>query len=228
MSASINKSTFQFLKDIQKNNDREWFNKHKDKYLVSHENMISFCNELLMEMRKHDNIETSSGKDSLMRIYRDTRFSKDKTPYKTHFGGGFKRATAKLRGGYYFQVGPGESLAAGGFFVPSKEDLIHLRKDIDVNYEDWEKMLKNKSLVKTFGKLRGDKLTTVPRGFDKDHPAIELLRHKSFYFERKFTDKEVLDPSFMKELNQTFKNLRSYFDFMSEVLTTDANGVSKI
>lgn len=216
------------MNKLSKNNNREWFNEHKNKYLAAHENIIAFSDSLLAEMQKHDKIETLSGKNSLMRIYRDTRFSKDKTPYKKYFGSRFKRATKKLRGGYYFQIGPGKSLAAGGFFSPSPQDLLRTRKDIDLNFEDWKKMLAHKSLAKTFKELKGEKIATAPKGFSKDNPAIELLNHKQFYFERKFSDEEVLDVNFLKELNQTFKNLRPYFDYMSDVLSTDLNGVSII
>ena len=226
MPPAIDNSTLNFLKSLSKNNNREWFNKNKLSYLHAHENIIGFAEALLHQMRKHDNIETVSGKDSLMRIYRDTRFSKDKTPYKTYFGGGFRRATKKLRGGYYFQIGPGESLVAGGFFSPSPADLLRIRKEIDQNFTDWRKMSSAKPILKTFGEMKGEKLNTAPRGFSKDNPALESLRFKQFYFEKRFTDKEVLSDGFMKELDQTFKNLRIYFDYMSEVLTTDANGVT--
>ncbi len=222
----IEKSTYNFLKELSKNNNRDWFTKNKNRYTEAHENTIAFADALLVEMRKHDNIETSSGKESLFRIYNDIRFSKDKTPYKTYWAGHFKRATKKLRGGYYYQIGPGQTLAAGGFFMPNPEDLLRIRKDIDANFTEWKKMLKNKTLVKTFGILQGEKVATAPKGFSRDNPAIELLRHKQFYFERNFSDKEMMDKNFLKELNQTFKNLRTYFDWMSELLTTDANGVS--
>ena len=228
MSTVIEKSTFDFLKSLSKNNNRDWFNKNKDRYTAAYENMIAFADALLSEMRKHDALETHSGKDSLFRIYRDVRFSKDKSPYKTYWAGHFKRATKKLRGGYYFQIGPGDSLAAGGFFSPDPEDLLRIRKDIDLNYEDWEKMLADQPIVKTFKGLQGEKVSTAPKGFSKGNPAIKLLRHKQFYFQRKFTDKEVLSNNFLKELNKTFKSLRAYFDYMSEVLTTDLNGVTVI
>ncbi len=225
---SIPHSSLDFLKLLAKNNNREWFNKNKGRYLKEYESMIAFADDLLREMRKHDNIETASGKDSLFRIYRDTRFSKDKTPYKTYWAGSFKRATKKLRGGYYFQIESGGSLAAGGFFSPDTGNLLRIRQDIDLNYPDWKKMLSGKPILKTFDKLKGEKVATTPKGFSKDNPAIEILKHKQFYFERKFSDKEVMAPGFLKELNQTFKNLRPYFDYMSEVLTTDLNGVSTI
>jgi uncharacterized protein (TIGR02453 family) len=194
----------------------------------AHENMIAFADALLLEMKKHDHIETVSGKDSLFRIYRDTRFSKDKTPYKTYWAGRIKRATESLRGGYYYQVEPGGSLAAGGFFSPDPGDLLRIRQDIDLNYTEWKKILSGKTISKTFGALKGEKVVTIPKGFSKDNPAIGLLKHKQFYLERRFTDKEVLSPGFLEELNQTFRNLRPYFDHMSEVLTTDLNGVSKL
>jgi uncharacterized protein (TIGR02453 family) len=227
-TVSIQPATLTFLKDLAKHNDRDWFAQHKTRYTAAHENLIVFADALLTEMRKHDHIETPSGKASLMRIYRDTRFSKDKTPYRTYMGGGFTRATKKLRGGYYFQIGPGQSLAAGGFFSPNPADLLRIRQDMDYHYPDWQKLLKNKALAQTFGELKGNQLITAPQGFAKDHPAIALLRHKQFYFEKTFTDEEVLGDNFVQLLNQTFKNLRPYFDYMSEVLTTDANGVSLV
>lgn len=226
--AFIAKSSLDFLKTLSKNNNREWFQKNKDRYLEAHQNMIVFADALLGEMKKHDNIEAASGKDSLFRIYNDIRFSKDKSPYKTYWAGGFKRATKKLRGGYYFQIQPGGSFAAGGFFSPEPADLLRIRQDIDMNFADWKKLLSGKTISLLFGELKGETVTTSPKGFSKDNPAIRLLKHKQFYLQRNFSDKEVLAPDFVQELNKTFKGLRPYFDYMSEVLTTDLNGVSKI
>ena len=119
-------------------------------------------------------------------------------------------------------------MAAGGFFSPDTKDLLRIRKDIDMNFKDWKKMLADKKIASSFGELKGEMVATSPKGFSRDNPAIELLKHKQFYFSRSFTDKEALRNDFMKEMNQTFRNLRPYFDYMSEVLTTDANGVSLI
>ena len=225
-NSSISPSSLSFLISLAKNNNREWFNKNKARYLTEYENMIAFTDALLREMRKHDNIETASGKNSLFRIYRDTRFSKDKTPYKTYWAGSIKRATNKLRGGYYFHIEPGHSLVAGGFFSPNSADLLRIRQDIDLNYPDWREILSGKKISKAFDGLKGEQVSSTPKGFSKDNPAIELLKHKQFYFERSFSDEELIAPGFLKELNQTFMNLRPYFDYMSEVLTTDLNGVS--
>ncbi len=162
----------------------------------------------------------------MYRIYKDVRFSKDKTPYSTYWGGGFRRATKQLRGGYYFHIEPGNTYLAGGFFAPSTDYLQRIRQDIDLNYDEWREMLSQKTLVNTFGKLNGSQLTSAPRGYAKDHPAIDLLRYKQFYLKHKFTDKDICSPDFVKKVNDGFKKLRPFFNYMSEVLTTDANGVS--
>jgi uncharacterized protein (TIGR02453 family) len=224
----IKKESIDFLKALSKNNNRDWFNKNKDKYIQAHENMVAFADALLGEMNKHDKIETTSGKDSLFRIYRDVRFSKDKTPYSCRFSGGFQRATKKLRGGYYFHIEPGKSFLAGGFWGPEPADLKRIRQDIDLNYKDWKKMLADKTLAKAFGKMRGEQVSSAPKGYSKDHPAIDLLRYKQFIFRHEFTDKEVCSNNFTGEVSGTFKKMRPFLNFMSEVLTTDANGVSII
>jgi uncharacterized protein (TIGR02453 family) len=177
---SIHSSSLEFLKALSKNNNRNWFNKNKQRSSDTYEKMIVFAVGLLTEMREHDNIERASGKESLFRIYKDTRFSKDKTPYKTYLAVHFTRATKKLRGGYYFQIAPGNSLAGGGFSNPEPADLLRIRQDIDKIYADWKKLLSNKNIVKTFGEMKGEKVNTAPKGFSKDNPAIELLKHKQF------------------------------------------------
>jgi len=227
-NAIIEKGSIDFLKALSKNNNREWFNSHKKEYIAAQSNVIAFADSLLAEMKKHDMIETSSGKESLFRIYRDVRFSKDKIPYSTHWSGSFKRATKKLRGGYYFHLQSENSFLAVGFWGPAPEDMKRIRQDISVNYEDWNKMLRNKMLAKTFGALKGEQLRAAPRGYDKDHPAIDLLRYKQFIFRHEFTDAEVLRADFVKDANAIFKKMRPFLDFMSEILTTDANGISII
>ncbi len=221
----INKDSLDFLKALSKNNNRDWFNKHKNRYSEAHQNIIAFADALLAEMNKHDKIETASGKESVFRIYKDVRFSKDKTPYNIHWSGSFKRATNKLRGGYYFRIEPGNSFLAGGFWGPETNDMKRIRQDIDYNYKAWEKLFINKTLINTFGKIIGEQLSSAPRGYAKDHPAIDLLRYKQLLLKYEFTDKEVCSPDFLKKVNDVFKKMRPFLNFMSEVLTTDANGV---
>lgn len=224
----LDKSVFDFLKKLKKNNDRDWFNANKSTYLAEHEKIILFADALLIEMNKHDHIETASGKKSLHRIYRDTRFSNDKTPYKLNWSGSFKRATAALRGGYYFHLEPGNSFVGGGFWGPSPEDLKRIREDIAVNGDDLVKVIHSKKFKSTFGQLEGDALKTAPKGFDKEHEYIDLLRMKQFVITKSFTDEEVLEPIFYLKMAAAFKEMRPFFDYMSEALTTDANGVKLV
>jgi uncharacterized protein (TIGR02453 family) len=221
---TIPKSCFDFLKQLEKNNDRDWFNAHKGKFLEEQLHIEKFAELLLKELNLHDVIETPSGKKSLHRIYRDTRFSKEKTPYKTNWSGSFRRAGKQRRGGYYFHLEAGNSFIAGGFWGPNPEDLKRIREDIAFDDAPLRKILKNKTFISTFGTLQGEQLKTTPKGFDANNPGIDLLRYKQFLVIRKFTDKEIRDEFFLKEANQTFKNMRPFFDYMSEVLTTDLNG----
>lgn len=225
---AIPKSAIDFLSSVSKNNNREWFNAHKDQYLKAYDHIITFADALLEKVNMHDFLETESGKKSLYRIYADTRFSKDKHPYKTHWGIRFKRGTQKLRGGYYLHIEPGNSFIAGGFFAPNPDDLRRIRQDIDFNYEQWNKVLSGKQLVKNFGTLRGEQVATAPKGYTKNHPAINLLRHKQFLLHHSFKDEEVLGKDFTRTANDVFKSMRPFLDYMSEILTTDLNGVSII
>lgn len=224
--AIIHKPTLDFLKSLSKNNDRDWFNNHKSTYLTAHQNMCDFIDALIGEMNKHDELENTSGKKSLFRIYNDVRFSKDKSPYKSRFAFHFQRQTKYKRGGYYVSIAPGKSFMACGFFGPNADDLKRIRENIDQNHKEWKKILTSKSIKNHFGNMIGEQVATSPRGYSKDHPAIDLLRHKQFLFRCDFTDKEVLAENFLVTINTKFKAIRPYFDYMSEVLTTDLNGVS--
>ena len=221
----ISPSLLVFLSDIAENNNREWFEKNKPRYQEEYKKLIEFADALLDEMNGHDNIETPSGKKSLYRIYRDVRFSKNKLPYKINLGGGFSRATKQLRGGYYYHIQPGESFVAGGFWAPNSGDLKLIRDDIATDDSELRAILSDPVFVETFGELKGNGVKTAPRGFAKDHPAIDLIRKKQFYIMHSFTDNEVLAGDFLDKMVDTFKKMRPFFDYMSYVLTTDANGV---
>ncbi len=224
MHAIIQKSTLDFLKKLSTHNDREWFNKNKEQYQQAQENAIQFVDQLIALMNRHDRIETPSGNKSLFRIYNDVRFSKNKSPFNPRLAGYLKRSKPLLRGGYYLWIEPGSSRVGCGFAYPNPQDLQRIRLDIRDNADDWNKLLRSKSVKENFGSMQGDKVKTTPRGFDKNHPAIGLLRHKQFWFSRSFTDKEILATTFLMEVNKTFKSIRPFFDYMSEVLTTDLNG----
>lgn len=222
--SSLSKSNLEFLQNLKKNNNRDWFTENKKEYEKQHAETISFAEAVLAEMQKHDNIETLNGKKSLMRIYRDVRFSKDKAPYKNNWGGGFRRATKMLRGGYYFHIEPGACFVGGGFWSPEPADLLRIRKEISLNTEEFRKILNSKSFKTVFGELQGEKLKTVPKGFDKEDEALDLLQFKQFLISKSFTDKEAMEPDFYLKVNETFKAMRPFLDFMSTALTTNENG----
>lgn len=223
--SGIKQSTIDFLGKIKKNNNREWFAENKNFYQKENQLFISFADNLLSEMNKFDNIETPSGKKSIFRIYRDVRFSKDKTPYKTHFSGSFKRATKQLRGGYYYHIEPGNSFIGGGFWGPNSKDLLRIRREISIDASELKTIITSEKFISFFGTLEGEKVKTAPRGFDKNHRDINLLRLKQFVISKKFSDKEILNSNFSDEIIKTFEAMRSFFDYMSSVLTTDENGV---
>lgn len=212
---------FDFLKELKDNNNRPWFQENKERFLVVKENMQAFSNELLNAMSHHDEIERMK----IYRIYRDIRFSKDKTPYKAYLSGHFVRATKALRGGYYFHIEPNNSFVGGGFWNPSSPDLKRIRQDIASDPEQLRSIINAPQFKKTFGTLDGNQVKTAPKGYKKDHPAIDLLRYKQFLISHKFTDKEVLAPDFAAKASKVFEEMRPFFNYMSEVLTTDENGV---
>nr|WP_315418928.1 DUF2461 domain-containing protein [uncultured Pedobacter sp.] len=218
-------SSFEFLSLLKNNNEREWFNDHKADYQQELAYIESFAQDLLDLMNTHDIIETPSGKKSLYRIYRDTRFSNDKTPYKIHWSGSFKRAGKQRRGGYYFHIEPGNSFVAGGFFGPSSQDLKLIRENIAFDAGPLREILNDKTFIASFETLKGEQLKTAPKGFDGDHQDIDLLRYKQFLLIHRFADQEVLSKDYLAYCNQEFKNMRPFFDYMSEILTTDANGM---
>ncbi len=219
------KEVFDFLNALKSNNNRDWFMNHKPDYEQAHETMISFAESLIIEMNKHDQIKPTTGKKSLFRIYRDVRFSKDKTPYKTSWNGRLARDTDKLRGGYYYHLEPGNTFIAGGFWGPNAQDLLHIRKQIQQDSAPLRNVLKEKKFRDYFGKLEGEVVKTAPKGFSKDDPDIDLLKHKSFVLTHYFIDEEAYQKDFVKKISAGFQNMRPFLNYMSEILTTDLNGI---
>lgn len=218
----IEKSTFQFLKDLASNNNRDWFADHKETYLKAQKNAKDVFAAILFNLQKHDEIE----KSKMMRIYRDVRFSLDKTPYKAHFANSYSRLGKELRGGYFLRIKPGESFLAGGFWEPNKEDLFRIRKEIELDASEIKDILEEKNYKKYFGgKFESfSELKTAPRGFDKEHPDVDLLRKKGFIAVKNFTDTEVLSANFIEEVDKSYQALRPFFNLFSDILTTNLNG----
>jgi len=224
----ISSSVLDFLHQLDANNNRDWFNENKSSYQLAHQEVIDFAEELLSRLKAHDQIVTISGKKSLMRIYRDVRFSKDKRPYKTNFAGSFTRQKPQLRGGYFFSLQPGQTVVGGGFYAPEPADLKLIRDHIAQDDSELRAVLADDAFVNTFAGLRGEQLKTAPKGFEKDHPSIDLLRYKSMYVFHEFTDQEVLADDFIEQALGVLLALRPFFDVMTEYLTSDLNGLSLI
>jgi uncharacterized protein (TIGR02453 family) len=223
---TIPKSSLDFLQELKANNNKPWFDANKTTYLNELNHIETFAGALLQELSKTDVLETASGKKSVYRIYRDIRFSKDKTPFKSFWGGSYTRATSERRGGYYYHLEQGNSFVAGGFWGPNAADLKRVRSEFAHDPEPMQKILHSESFIRTFGTLQGEQLKTKPKGFDIDHEAIDLLRYKQYLLIKRFTDQEVLSLLFLEQALDTFKNMRPFFDYMSEILTTDINGAS--
>jgi len=178
MKPIIFEDLFSFLIKLEKNNNRDWFHAHKQEFKQVEKQTKAFYNLVLDALRTHDDID----KLKLFRIYRDVRFSKNKQPYKTHFGGSFHRRKPELRGGYYLHLAPNnQSFIATGFWEPNKADLLRIRKEFEMDDTEIRQIISNKSFKNVWGDLVGDELKTAPRNFDKDHPAIDLIR-KTIYF----------------------------------------------
>jgi len=226
MSTSIPKSVFTFFKKLEKNNNRDWFNENKPEFKAIEKDVKAVYNTIFENLNMHDEID----KLKVFRIYRDVRFSKNKLPYKTHFGGSFHRLKPRLRGGYYLHLQPNnESFIATGFWEPAKEDLLRIRKEFEMDDSEIQDILADKKFNAVWGNsFVGDEVKTAPRGFDKEHKAIDLIKKKQYIFTKKFTDKAVLDANFLDEVNASFKAIRPFFDYLSDVLTTDLNGASLI
>jgi uncharacterized protein (TIGR02453 family) len=224
--ALLPRSVFTFLKNIKKHNNRVWFNANKEVYLEQYDAVINFADVLIARMNQHDNIETPSGKKAVYRIYRDVRFSKDKSPYKSHLGLSLSRATKLLRGGYYLHIELGNCFVGGGFWGPSPEDLKHIREQIASDPKPLRNILKGKSFKTNFKELKGEKLVFAPKGFDKKHPDADLLRYKQFLISKPIPDSVMLSPKGIDEVVKSFQAMRPFFDYMSEILTTNTNGES--
>lgn len=226
MSHTVSKDVFTFFKKLEKNNNRDWFNENKPEFKALEKDIKAFYNAIYENLNGHDEID----KLKIFRIYRDVRFSKNKLPYKIHFGGSLHRTKPRLRGGYYLHLQPNnESFIATGFWEPAKEDLLRIRKEFEMDDSEIRDILANKDFNSIWGDaFVGDELKTGPKGFNKEHKAIDLIKKKQFIFTKKYTDKDVLDSGFLNEIDTAFKAIRPFFDYMSDVLTTDLNGESLI
>ena len=216
----ISAKTLNFLRALKKNNNRDWFNKNKSSYEEANTDFKTFVDELIREVAKFDKaVGSLEAKDCVFRIYRDVRFSKDKSPYKTHFGAHIVAGGKKMemgRAGYYMHISPGECFLAGGAHVPPSEWINAIRKEIHYNAKELKKVINGKDFIKYFGKISGEKLSSVPRGYDKTHPDIELLKHKSLLAVHNMSEKKVVEKDFLSHCAKVFKAMQPFDKFLNQ------------
>ncbi len=211
-----------FLADIKKNNNREWFEKNKPRYLTVKTSFENFLEAFHKELLKFDDsLGGLNPRKLAFRIYRDVRFSKDKKPYKVNMGAGFSPGGKMMQEpGYYLHIEAGnKSFIAGGLYMPDAANLAKVRQEIDYNADKLKKILSNTKFKKIFNGLDDfDKVKTAPKGYPKDHPQIEFLKHKSFIVSHSFTDKEVMDKKFIRNVAEACRTMKPFHDFLKEAI----------
>lgn len=211
-----------FLKQLSRNNDREWFEKNKGRYLQAKDSFEELVSAMLTRLITFDEALAGLNPKKLpFRIYRDVRFSKDKRPYKTNMGAGFSPNGRLIQEpGYYLHLEPGnKSFVAGGIYQPDAANLAKVRQEIDYNGPALKKIFQAKkfrSLFEDFDDF--DKLKTAPKGYPKDHPDIEWLKLKSFIVSLSFTDKEVIDKNFVGKVTSACKEIKLLNDFIRNAI----------
>ena len=209
-------STLQFLRNLEKNNNREWFNENKTLYHEAQQDVISFVEKLIEEMADFDEeMGKLEAKKSVFRIYRDTRFSKDKTPYKTNFGVGLGMGKGNKISGYYLHIEPGKSFLAGGVYKPEPTILKTIRQEISAFGDEFLEILERDEFRNYFRGLSvEDKLKKVPQGFEKDDKMAEYLKLKHFIVTHPISDEQLLSENAVKEFTKIFKAMKPLNDFL--------------
>jgi len=221
MPATLSPDVFSFLKKLTRNNTREWFNDHKDLYTQSRDNLIEFLEDLMMEMSRFDEEQAKTdAKKALFRIYRDTRFSKDKSPYKTNFGASMGMGKGNQKAGYYLHIEPGKSFLAGGIYMPDTAVLKQIRKEISLYSNEFLAILNNPDFKKYFPQLdQESKLVKVPQGFEKDDPMADFLKLKNFIVVYNLKDQELMDKEAVKNMAAIYETMKPLNDFLNTALS---------
>jgi len=219
----LQSSTLKFLKDLKKNNNKPWFDSHRDAYESAKEDFEQFVARLISTHAKKDSsIESLKPKDCMFRINRDIRFSKDKSPYKTNFGASINQGGKKsIFAGYYFHCEPGESFVGGGIWMPMAPELKKIRQEIDYSMDEFKKIITTKKFRGVYDELYDGEdaaLTKVPQGFDKESPAAEYLKLKSILAMRKMPDIVMLSKDLLKESQAAFEALMPLVHFINRAL----------
>ena len=214
------RETVDFLKKLDKNNNRDWFNANKDAFLRANDNVIAITGELISRISRFDPLVASiDPKSCVFRIYRDVRFSKDKSPYKTNLGAfiapGGKKTMAP---GYYFHVQPRMFFSAAGKHLPDASELLKIRNAIVSNTKEFLKIVNDKKFKQRFGDLDAERLSKPPKGFPADHAAIEYLKLKSFTVSEEFSAKDAVSKDYPKMLADSFRAAYPLVEFLRKAL----------
>jgi uncharacterized protein (TIGR02453 family) len=214
--SQISKSTIKFLKELAQNNNRAWFQEHKQDYLDAKANFDTLIEEVFYELEGPYELDFTAPKECLHRIYRNLRFSKDKTPYKTSLSANISSAGKKgLVSGIYIHLDPTKgSFLAGGVWHPESPTLQAIRKEIDIKGDELKKILNQSSFKKYFGDLEGSKLKKSPKGYDIDHQHIDLLRHKDLTVSHSLKVSEVSSKDLTKEIIKAALLIKPFLNFL--------------
>jgi uncharacterized protein (TIGR02453 family) len=213
--------TIDFLKKIKKNNNREWFEKNKSVYQQVKQDYELTVQQVINHVAKFDaQVADLEAAKTTFRIYKDVRFSKDKTPYKTNFGASINPGgKSSPVPGYYMHVEPGNSFLAGGCWMPMPDKLAAIRQEIDYNFADFKKIVTAKEFKKYFDGLSDEgKLVNPPKGYDKENPAVEILKNKHFIVVHNVDDKTVLSKDYPKYAASVFKAMNPFILFLREAM----------
>ena len=210
------KSLLTFLKNLEKNNTKEWFDENRKNYEAIRKDWLSFTADAIEIVGKFDkDVAMLEPKSCIFRINRDIRFSKNKNPYKNNFGMSLSKGGKRDDFcGYYLHIQPGASFIAGGSYMPMPEKLAAIRQEIDYNSIEFVDIITRKSFKTAVGKLTGESLQRPPKGYEADNPMIQFLKHKSFIVEYKLSDKDLLDPNFNKKMCELFKYMNPLNEFL--------------
>jgi len=220
----INSSTLKFLKDLKKNNNKPWFDANRKQYELAKADFADYVTRLLAAVAKNDpSIAALTAKDCMFRINRDVRFSKNKDPYKTNMGAGISKGGKKMiSAGYYFHCEPGgNSFIAGGLYMAEADQLKKIRQEIDYNWPEFQKIVKGKKFATTFGDLSredGMSLSREPKGYEKDNPAIEYIKLKSWIASTPITDAELTEKDLAKKVAVVFATMQPLIVFLNRAL----------
>lgn len=211
--ALISKDTFHFLNQIKTNNNKPWFEKNRASYEKARAEYLGFVTRVVEGIGRIEGIPEKEPSKYIQRIYRDIRFSKDKTPYKSFFSSIIERGPENIKCPLYIQIQPGRSMIGGGVWDPSSETLKKIRQEIDYNSIGLKKIINSKEFLKHFGKISGTKLTRPPKGYEADNPNIELLKFKQLFVQRMFEDELVLSKNLIPEILKSYKAALPFFTY---------------